>query len=273
MAVRVRSNGRILCAATHPAKRGDTYLNDGLHYKLSVELRVLVTEPMYLAGGRGGHQAHGEWWWSDRVPDDVEIDAFYLGDSGGPDRRSRGPVRAIRASNIHESIPEPFVSTPYPTFKHCPGCGRTCAEKSYLKISLPDGSKGLSELCKRCEKRQEEIFEVARTAAAREPLRSKKPVTESTREARHRDRLRKYGLTPERYLDLVEEQDGRCAICRRVSKRELSIDHCHRTGPVRGLLCTSCNIGLGLFGDDPERLRAALAYLDFHSPNVVSPDA
>lgn len=88
MAVRVRSNGRILCAAMHPARSGDTYLNDGLQYILAVELRVLVTEPMYLAGGRGGHQAHGEWWWSDRVPDDVEIDGFYLSDS------------AVRSANL-----------------------------------------------------------------------------------------------------------------------------------------------------------------------------
>lgn len=78
MAVRIRTGGQILCAAMHPKKRGDTYLHDGIHYLLSVELRVLVTEPMYLAGGRGGHQAHGEWWWRNEIPDDVEIDPFYL---------------------------------------------------------------------------------------------------------------------------------------------------------------------------------------------------
>lgn len=33
---------------------------------------------MYLAGGRGGHQAHGEWWWRNAIPADVEIDPFYL---------------------------------------------------------------------------------------------------------------------------------------------------------------------------------------------------
>ena len=76
MAVRIRENGRILCAAMHPEEPGDTYLHDGLHYKLSVELRALVTEP------HERHRVHGEWWWRDGVPWYVEIDAFYRTDAG-----------------------------------------------------------------------------------------------------------------------------------------------------------------------------------------------
>lgn len=74
MAVRIRRDGRVLCAAMHPAEPGDTYLDDGLHYKLSVELGALVTEPMDSDVGRGGHAAHGEWWWRDEVPADVVIE-------------------------------------------------------------------------------------------------------------------------------------------------------------------------------------------------------
>lgn len=77
MAVRIRQDGTILCAAMHPAKPGDTYLHDGLHYKLGVELRSLVTEPMTADPadpGRGGHGVHGEWWWRDAVPADVVIE-------------------------------------------------------------------------------------------------------------------------------------------------------------------------------------------------------
>lgn len=76
MAVRIRSDGTILCAAMHPEEPGDTYLDDGLHYRLSSELRVLVTEPM-LWGQRGGHARHGEWWWVNDIPADVSVDPFY----------------------------------------------------------------------------------------------------------------------------------------------------------------------------------------------------
>jgi hypothetical protein len=78
MAVRVRADGRVLCAARHPQEPGDIYLDDGLHYRLAVELRVLVTEPMRTDGGRGGHDAHGEWWWRNAIPADATIAPFYL---------------------------------------------------------------------------------------------------------------------------------------------------------------------------------------------------
>jgi hypothetical protein len=56
----------------HPPLPDDrAYLDDGIHYKLSVDLRAIVTEPMHSDEGRGGHAAHGEWWWRDEVPDDV----------------------------------------------------------------------------------------------------------------------------------------------------------------------------------------------------------
>lgn len=77
--------------------------------------------------------------------------------------------------------------------------------------------------------------------------------------------LRKYGITPEQYDEMWAAQDGRCAICRRPPQRGrelLDIDHDHETGDVRGLLCWPCNSGLGSLGDDVERVRAALAYLE-----------
>ena len=46
MALRIRKDGRILCAAMHPEEEGDTYITDGLHYQMSVENKVIGTEPM-----------------------------------------------------------------------------------------------------------------------------------------------------------------------------------------------------------------------------------
>jgi hypothetical protein len=90
MAVRIREDGRILCAAMHPAESGDTYLHDGLHGRLASELKAIVTEQMHCDGGRRGHAHHGEWWWRDRVPADVEVDPFYL-------KRGLAERRALRA--------------------------------------------------------------------------------------------------------------------------------------------------------------------------------
>jgi hypothetical protein len=64
---------------------------------------------------------------------------------------------------------------------------------------------------------------------------------------------RRFGLNPEDVARMELVQDRRCAICRRAG--ELEIDHCHLTGRVRGLLCRTCNLLLGLIRDDPSRLE------------------
>jgi len=76
MALRVRRDGRILCAAFHGEEPGDTYLHDGISYRLTVELGVIVTEPMVSDTGRGGHLKHGEWWWANQVPPDVVLERW-----------------------------------------------------------------------------------------------------------------------------------------------------------------------------------------------------
>lgn len=75
------------------------------------------------------------------------------------------------------------------------------------------------------------------------------------------------GITPERLDWMFRWQGGRCAICGKPqskSTKKLAIDHCHRTGVVRGLLCTGCNTGIGMLGDDPSRIREAATYVERH---------
>lgn len=83
-----------------------------------------------------------------------------------------------------------------------------------------------------------------------------------------RDIERKFGLLKAEYVQLLENQEGVCAICRQPETatrggqvKMLAVDHDHRSGEVRGLLCQRCNIGLGQFQDDPELLEAAFSYM------------
>jgi hypothetical protein len=74
-------------------------------------------------------------------------------------------------------------------------------------------------------------------------------------------RLKEYGITFSDYQKLFESQGGKCAICGKHINKRLCVDHDHLTNAVRGLLCTSCNLGLGYFYDDPEIVKSALEYL------------
>lgn len=75
-----------------------------------------------------------------------------------------------------------------------------------------------------------------------------------------------YDISWEDYQELLENQDSCCAICKsRISSartNRLFVDHCHETLTVRGLLCSSCNHGLGLFKDSPSLLKRAINYLE-----------
>lgn len=70
-------------------------------------------------------------------------------------------------------------------------------------------------------------------------------------------------ITEEEYQELSKHQNGQCAVCGYMPPfpKRLHVDHCHRTGGVRGLLCSKCNLGLGLLADDPKRCAAAARYL------------
>lgn len=74
---------------------------------------------------------------------------------------------------------------------------------------------------------------------------------------------RNYQVTVGDYMKMWEQQGYRCCICEYdYDKEDLCVDHDHETGLVRGLLCSNCNIGLGMFEDNPQILRAAADYLE-----------
>jgi hypothetical protein len=107
---------------------------------------------------------------------------------------------------------------------------------------------GLSARCKTC------------VAADR------KDHPERYRRYKHDTHLRNsYGVEPETYRAMLHAAGGQCQICGANSpgggKRNFCVDHCHRTGVVRGLLCNRCNRAVGLLKDDAQVLANAITYL------------
>jgi hypothetical protein len=85
------------------------------------------------------------------------------------------------------------------------------------------------------------------------------------------DLLRRYGIDLLQYSQMFMDQNGKCAICgsdygghRNGEQKALAVDHDHKTGKVRGLLCEPCNQGIGKLKDDPKVLRQAAEYLEKH---------
>lgn len=80
--------------------------------------------------------------------------------------------------------------------------------------------------------------------------------------ASHRWKLKHlYGMTECHYEALYVKQDGKCLICLKKPTRKLTVDHCHSTGKIRGLLCNNCNRSLGWMGDNIQTLDRAKKYL------------
>lgn len=95
-------------------------------------------------------------------------------------------------------------------------------------------------------------------------MRHKPAILERNRRSR---RKHLYGLTHDRFLEMMSEQNGKCAICSAPIQdgRNQHVDHCHTTGAVRGLLCSFCNRGLGCFRDSQIALLNAAAYVARHA--------
>lgn len=105
------------------------------------------------------------------------------------------------------------------------------------------------------------------------PIRAKATGRTHTGYNAEHHRFRKYGLYPDDYDRMLEEQDGVCAICKTLPPRRagptkvaiLVVDHDHDTNKVRGLLCTGCNQGIGNFLENEDSLQSAVAYLRRHN--------
>lgn len=129
---------------------------------------------------------------------------------------------------------------------------------------------GVSTYCKVCTN----TMQVERRATP-EGAQAHRAASKAWREAnneRHRDNNArwKYGVEHGTYETMLAAQNNACAICGSTNPgtgmERFAIDHCHGSKLVRGLLCNSCNNGLGRFKDDPDRLLQAATYLESFLP-------
>jgi len=76
-------------------------------------------------------------------------------------------------------------------------------------------------------------------------------------------RFKNYGITEKEYWKLLNEQNGRCFICNKMPKNKtLAVDHCHKTGKVRRLLCDACNKYIGYIEENIQTAKNVVSYLE-----------
>lgn len=158
--------------------------------------------------------------------------------------------------------------------KFCNGCQQAKSDDQFITVSRPYGET-LYYRCKSCSSALNKIYSKSETGIKRRAVnwsKNKEILSKKYRnyyeknpeKALDRHLMSKYGITADRYRCLLDLQNGVCKICgnKCSEKRRLSVDHCHTTQQIRGLLCVRCNAGLGNFKDDPKRLKRAIEYLE-----------
>jgi len=144
--------------------------------------------------------------------------------------------------------------------KFCPKCRKTKSLKAFNKNQKRyDGIQGWCSSC-RCKNYQESPKRKAIIAKATKwnyshPEQRLKIIRKSNWKRLH-------GLTETEFLSLLKLQKSKCAICKQSFPKFPSVDHNHKTGKIRGLLCGKRNSGLGFFKDTVKFLRNAIRYLN-----------
>jgi hypothetical protein len=160
--------------------------------------------------------------------------------------------------------------------KWCKDCGELKPlDQFYKSAGMRDGHRNDCKTCNLAEKRRRYAADPAKykafvkrwQQANNERLnayrREHNARPERKRALRDGYYRRKFGISADEFDELLDKQGGGCAICRKRPERDASLhlDHDHETGVVRGILCLSCNQGIGKFRDDAGLLERAAAYL------------
>lgn len=144
----------------------------------------------------------------------------------------------------------------------------SCKKLKFLSCFYKKPSKIRYEArCRECQSTEQRIL---KDRLGREEVRNRERAHRAAHRERYRiykkkSHLREKGLTYEEWQKMIADQGNRCAICGNLpgpqDKNVLHVDHCHKSGAIRGLLCHFCNTGLGSFKDNEELFFKAVEYL------------
>lgn len=161
---------------------------------------------------------------------------------------------------------------------NCDTCVREYKRKQYIKNQEKIRQQSREWRKKNPEKAKQKTYEWRKKNPERMKqqrkvwyiTKGKQRYNDRIEQIRNRTLQRRYGITLDEAKEIFESQNHKCKICGRELKLYGSknaedtahIDHNHTTGQVRGILCSSCNTGLGKFYDNPVFLQAAIDYLN-----------
>lgn len=156
----------------------------------------------------------------------------------------------------------------------CTKCGQRKPTRQFrLRAGKP------ISCCKPCESQLASARQRRNTVGHRAAVSRYGQKIKGTQFAQRGNRIRhlsRYGLSVADYDRMLTAQKGRCAICDRkkltARSRRLAVDHCHKSGRVRGLLCLACNSALGLLSESAERCEAMARYIRETTRSGIEPD-
>lgn len=126
------------------------------------------------------------------------------------------------------------------------------------RCSKCKNTKDLSEFYKNSSKKD------GVTTACKVCINTRSKMKYESKTARKIQLKYKYGIDDLDFLDMLYSQQNLCAICFTEIDTKAHVDHSHDTGKIRGLLCMRCNVGIGMFQDDPHTLKSAANYVERH---------
>ena len=147
------------------------------------------------------------------------------------------------------------------------GNSRPCIDCKEIKniddFYLRTENKRPKSVCKKCDRKRRTNHKRERPEVNNKWIEENRGRTQ--RNNRNSELKRSFGITIDDYESMLKDQGGVCRICgleeNSTGLRNLSVDHDHQSGKIRGLLCHNCNTGLGKFKDSEELLKRAIVYL------------